>query len=169
MNVISNNMIALDCDGVVCDFSSKAEEILGMPFDEHAAKFRLKETWRELRHYRSPEGWGFYESLDFMPDAHILLDATKHIPRTLLTGCPFGDWGPKQKQKWRYRMTPDIPMITCMASDKHLHMTPGDVLIDDREKHRAAWENAGGIWITHVSAEQSVKELMQVKPEWFNG
>jgi hypothetical protein len=36
-----------------------------------------------------------------------------------------------------------------MARDKHKHMKPGDVLVDDRENHRAAYEAAGVVFVHH--------------------
>lgn len=157
----------IDNDQTLADFNARVQDVLGMSFSEHQALYKAKKTWLALRDYRSPEGWGFFESLDLMPDAHILLDGTKHIDRTILTGCPFGNWAPAQKQRWRERVVPDIPMITCMAADKHLHMEAGDILIDDREQHRDAWEQAGGIWITHTSAQSSLDQLRIIAPHWF--
>ena len=45
-----------------------------------------------------------------------------------------------------------MPIITCMARDKHKHMKPGDVLVDDRENHRAAYEAAGVVFVHHRNA-----------------
>lgn len=160
--------IFLDVDGVLAAFDTLAFEILGMPSREYEARFKAKAFWRELRHFRCPEGRGFFEALPLMPDAMILFDAVKHRNPTLLTGCPFGNWAPPQKVAWAARHFPGTPIITCAAKDKKLHMTPGDILIDDREKHREAWEEAGGVWITHTSAESSLEQLRAIKPEWFN-
>jgi hypothetical protein len=51
-----------------------------------------------------------------------------------------------------------------MAADKHLHMHPGDVLVDDREKHRAAYEEAGVVFIHHRNAEESLRQLAKIFP-----
>jgi len=159
-------MLICDCDGVLADFDRLAEQILGMPPGEFEAKYKAKAFWRELRHYRSDDGLGFFESLPLMHDAMHLMDNVRHLNPTILTGCPFGDWAPPQKIRWAEQHFPGIPMITCMARDKKLHMSPGDILIDDREKHRATWEEAGGIWITHTSAQTSLEQLWEIKPEW---
>lgn len=161
-----NTHLWLDSDGVLVDFDKKAEEILGMPAREYESLYKAKAFWRELRHYRSPEGLGFFESLDLMPDAMVLFDAVKHLNPTILTGCPFGDWAPQQKVRRAETHFPGTKIVTCMAKEKSLHMNPGDILIDDREKHRAAWEEAGGVWITHTSAESSLEQLWALKPEW---
>jgi hypothetical protein len=51
-----------------------------------------------------------------------------------------------------------------MARDKHLHMTAGDVLVDDRENHRAAYERAGVIFVHHRNARDSLKQLAALFP-----
>jgi hypothetical protein len=51
-----------------------------------------------------------------------------------------------------------------MARDKHLHMHPGDVLVDDREKHRAAYEDAGVVFVHHRNAEDSLRQLAKIFP-----
>jgi hypothetical protein len=51
-----------------------------------------------------------------------------------------------------------------MARDKYRYMDPGDVLVDDREDHRAKWEDAGGVFIHHKNARTSLAELARVFP-----
>ena len=167
MTLFDQPQLFLDADGTISDFNSKAQEILGMPSSEYEALHKAKGMWRELRHYRSLEGLGFFEDLPLMPDAMDLFNAVQHLDPIILTGCPFGNWAPEQKMRWAARYFPGTRMITCMARDKHLHMQPGDILIDDREKHRAGWEAAGGVWITHTSAESSLTQLREIKPEWL--
>ncbi len=157
----------LDADGVIFDFDKLATEILGMSPGDFEKQYKSKEFWRRLRHYRSEDGLGFFESLEPMPDAHELVEGVRHLNPTILTGCPFGDWAPAQKVRAAAKHFEGIPIITCMASEKKLHMQPGDVLIDDREKHMAAWVDAGGTWITHTSAESSLRQLRELRPGWF--
>jgi hypothetical protein len=51
-----------------------------------------------------------------------------------------------------------------MARDKHKHMHKGDVLVDDRENHRAAYEAAGVVFIHHRNAEDSLRQLAAIYP-----
>jgi hypothetical protein len=51
-----------------------------------------------------------------------------------------------------------------MARDKHLHMHRGDVLVDDREKHRAEYEAAGVVFVHHRNAEDSLRQLAKIFP-----
>ena len=56
------------------------------------------------------------------------------------------------------------PIITCSARDKHKHMHPGDVLVDDREKHRATYEAAGVVFVHHANAKDSLRQLVKFFP-----
>jgi hypothetical protein len=51
---------------------------------------------------------------------------------------------------------------TCWSREKSLHASPGDVLIDDYEKYRGLWIEAGGRWITHISAAETDRALAQM-------
>jgi hypothetical protein len=51
-----------------------------------------------------------------------------------------------------------------MARDKHKHMHRGDVLVDDREKHRAAYEAHGVVFIHHRNARDSLRQLAKIFP-----
>ena len=54
-----------------------------------------------------------------------------------------------------------MEMIVCMSRDKRNYCQPGDVLIDDRPHFQAKWEGAGGVWITHTSAAESITKLTE--------
>ena len=149
----------LDCDGVLADFERSAVELLGMKPKAFIEKHGRGEFWKRLA--TAPN---FYGSLSEMPDARILFDAVKHLKPTILTGLPTGSWAAPQKVEWATDHFPGVPIITCMAADKHLHMHPGDVLVDDREKHRAAYEEAGVVFIRHTSAGDSLTQLAKIFP-----
>ena len=106
----------------------------------------------------------FYGSLPEMPDARLLFDAVKHLKPTILTGLPLGSWAAPQKVEWAADHFPGVPIITCMARDKHKHMHPGDVLVDDRENHRAAYEAAGVVFVHHKNADDSLRQLATIFP-----
>jgi hypothetical protein len=36
--------------------------------------------------------------------------------------------------------------------------------VDDSERHMAAWESAGGIYVLHRSAKESIARLAQIYP-----
>jgi len=149
----------LDADGVLADFDEGARQLLGMHPRAFEAKHGRGAFWKRLA---SAEN--FYGSLPKMPDADMLFNAVKHLKPTILTGLPLGNWAAPQKVKWAAEHFPGVPIITCMARDKHKHMKPGDVLVDDRENHRAAYEAAGVVFVHHKNAVDSVRELARLFP-----
>lgn len=159
----------LDCDGVLADFDKLARQIFGMEPKEWEDRNGSGPFWKTLRDWRDPQtGHGFFRSLPLMPDARHLFDAVKHLKPIILTGCPFGNWAPQQKLDWAAEHFPGTQMITCMARDKINHMEqPDDVLVDDKTKYQAIWEEGGGIFVHHTSAATSLDQLRETHPIWF--
>lgn len=149
----------LDADGVLADFDLAARRLLGMRPKEFIAKHGRGTFWKRLA--KAPN---FYGALPQMPDAQILFDAVKHLKPTILTGLPLGNWAAPQKVEWAAEHFPGVPIITCLARDKHKHMHSGDVLVDDREKHRAEYQAAGVVFIHHRSAKDSLRQLAKIYP-----
>ena len=149
----------LDADGVLADFDEGARRLLGVTLREYERKHGRGGFWKRLA-----EAKNFYGSLPEMPDARLLFEAVKHLKPTILTGLPLGSWAAPQKVEWAAAHFPGVPIITCMARDKHKHMHPGDVLVDDREKHRADYEAAGVVFVHHKNAEDSLKQLAKIFP-----
>ena len=149
----------LDADGVLADFDRGARELLKLRAKEFIAKHGRGTFWKRLARAEN-----FYGSLPEMPDARLLFDAVKHLNPTILTGLPLGNWAAPQKIEWAAEHFPGVPIITCLARDKHRHMHPGDVLVDDREKHRAEYEAAGVVFVHHRNAEDSLRQLAKIFP-----
>lgn len=149
----------LDADGVLADFDASARRLLGMSPKDFIAKHGRSAFWKHLATAKN-----FYGSLREMPDARRLFDAVKQLEPAILTGLPIGNWAAPQKIEWAAEHFPGVPIITCMARDKHKHMRPGDVLVDDREKHRAAYEAAGVVFVHHLNAEDSLRQLVKIFP-----
>ncbi len=147
----------LDADGVLADFDSGAKALLGMTTAEFEARHGRREFWRRIATARN-----FYGTLPEMPDAQRLFEAVEHLQPTILTGLPLGNWAAPQKVKWAAAHFPGVPIITCMARDKHRHMQPGDVLVDDRDNHRAAYEREGVVFVHHKNAEDSLSQLAKI-------
>ncbi|HEY6662677.1 MAG TPA: hypothetical protein VIZ66_07120 [Sphingomicrobium sp.] len=149
----------LDADGVLADFDRGACELLGMKPKAYIDKRGRGMFWKRLANASN-----FYGSLPKMPDADLLFDAVKHLNPTILTGLPLGSWAAPQKVKWAAEHFPGVPIVTCLARDKHKHMHRGDVLVDDREKHRKAYEDAGVVFVHHKNAEDSIRQLSKIFP-----
>src|SRR3954466_7780641 len=149
----------LDADGVLADFDEGAKRLLGMAPRAFEAKHGRREFWKRLTKAKN-----FYGPLPEMPDVRRLFDAVKHLQPTILTGLPLGNWAAPQKVQWAAEHFPGVPIVTCMAADKHKHMHAGDVLVDDREKHRAAYEASGVVFVHHRNAEDSLRQLAKLFP-----
>jgi 5'(3')-deoxyribonucleotidase len=147
----------LDADGVLADFDEGVRRLLGMSPREFEAKHGRREFWRRIA-----SASNFYARLPKMPDAEVLFDSVRHLKPTILTGLPIGNWAAPQKVEWAAEHFPGVPIITCMARDKHKHMHAGDVLVDDRENHRAAYEEAGVIFVHHKNAEDTLRQLAKI-------
>ncbi|HEV2595749.1 MAG TPA: hypothetical protein VGU01_11160 [Sphingomicrobium sp.] len=149
----------LDADGVLADFDKGATTLLGMTPRAYEAKHGRTAFWKRLAAANN-----FYGTLPPMPDADALFEAVKHLQPTILTGLPLGSWAAPQKVEWAASHFPGVPIITCMARDKHEHMHPGDVLVDDRENHRAVYEAAGVTFVHHKNAKDSLTKLAKIYP-----
>ena len=147
----------LDADGVLADFDAGVTALLGMAPAEFEARKGRREFWKRLT--SAPD---FYATLPEMHDARRLFDAVEHLKPTILTGLPLGNWAAPQKVRWAAEHFPGVPIITCMARDKHKHMQPGDVLVDDRENHRAIYEREGVVFVHHKNAEDSLRQLTKI-------
>lgn len=152
--------IFLDCDGVLADFDRAARDLLGMCPRRFEDKYGGKAFWKEIYDHGS-----FYRDLPLMADARVLVDGVRHLDPVVLTGAPRGEWSQQHKREWVAEHFPGVPVIVCRSADKRDHASPGDVIIDDWPQYRPRWLEMGGVWISHVSAEQSLAELWSIYPE----
>lgn len=129
-----------------------------MPSSQAQATLGQHQFWRVLRAQSN-----FYGTLPLMPDARRLFDAVAHLHPIILTGCPLGGWAESQKQGWAAEHFPGTHIITCLAREKRLYLKPGDILVDDTLKFSELWEEAGGIFVHHTSAESTLSKLQQLE------
>jgi hypothetical protein len=145
----------LDCDGVLADFDSTATELLGMPPRKFEARHGPRRFWQRIAGHED-----FFFKLPLLPDARLLWDAVAHLQPVILTGLPVGNWAAPQKMRWAAKHFPGARMITTPARAKREHMErPGDILVDDLLKYRALWEEAGGVFVHHRSAQDTLDRL----------
>lgn len=156
---MADRRLFLDADGVLADFDEGARRLLGMVPRQFEAKHGRGAFWKRLAAAKN-----FYATLPEMPDARLLFDAVEHLEPTILTGLPLGNWAAPQKVEWAAEHFPGVPIITCMARDKHKHMKAGDVLVDDRENHRRAYEAAGVVFVHHKDAATTLRKLAGIFP-----
>jgi hypothetical protein len=144
----------LDCDGVLADFDKGAAAVLGMHPRAYEKRRGPGRFWAKLA--SAPD---FYFSLPLLPDAMRLYEAVRHLDPVILTGMPRGGWAADQKVRWAARHFPGVRIITTMARDKFKHAKEGDVLVDDQDRHRHLWEEAGGVFIHHEDVDTTLEEL----------
>lgn len=138
----------LDLDGVLADFEKGVKNVTG----KYPGELPISYMWKQLAKHGD-----FYYSLDWMPDGQELWAFMKDYNPTILTGLPRGNWARGQKIRWcGDNLGYSVPVICCMASDKANFCEPGDILVDDRKKAKDPWEQAGGIFIHHTSAKNSI-------------
>ncbi|WBX84457.1 hypothetical protein [Sphingosinicella microcystinivorans] len=146
-------IIFVDMDGVLADFDTGYEQMLGT----RPSIVTDNVEWDAVRQVDA-----FYTRLPPMPDFADLWRGLECYRPIILTGVPASvEDAAAHKRAWVDRhIGPLQPMIACSSKDKSLHIrNPGDILIDDWEKYRSLWIERGGLWITHCTAEQSLAEL----------
>jgi hypothetical protein len=144
-----------DLDGVLADFDGHYEATFGVRLDKKGGN---NHVWPNLS--RSKD---FYLGIPLMPDANMIWARIEHHRPIILTGIPRVTTVPEaadNKKEWvRRYISSEAKVICCMSYEKCLHAEPGDVLIDDRIKYKKRWEDAGGVWIAHISAVETVRVL----------
>ena len=153
--------IFLDCDGVLADFDTRALEVCGEDPRAFEDREGSQAFWARL--YSHPD---FFGSLPLMPGALELYAAVSHLQPSILTGCPRSHPSVReQKARWTVKHFPDAAVTMCRSQDKFRFCKPGDVLIDDWTRYQSLWEHAGGVFIHHVNAAQSLAALWRIYPE----
>lgn len=108
-----------------------------------------------------------WDLMGWMPDGKELWAFLAPLKPTILTQLMADVWEVSRHEKklWVEReLGADVPVIVVRAEyGKHPHCKPGDILIDDDVyRHSPGWIRAGGTFIHHKSAAQSIAELQVV-------
>ena len=155
MNPLSSGRrLFLDLDGVLADFDAHYEKTFGEKTDR--SKPTPKNFWKNIANNGS-----FFRDLPMMPDALALWEGAKklHPNPIILTGLTHvaSETTERHKREWvATHISPLARVIVCPSKDKRLHGKPGDILVDDWTKYRALWEEMGGVFVLHTSAEESL-------------
>ena len=154
------NQLFLDCDGVLADFDKEAMRIFGMHPEEYDRLHGQEKFWEAIN--TNPN---FFYDLELMQDARELYDAVRHLRPIILTGIPRNmDAFENQKHLWSAKhVGKEQSVICCRAAKKHMFIKhPGDILVDDRTRYKKLWEKAGGTFVVHKSAKQSLDILREM-------
>ena len=147
--------IFCDMDGVLADFDAHHEAVFGVRPDK-----RLDNVdWGAVRGVKD-----FYLNIPPMADMPMLWDFIGRFNPIVLTGVPLSvAEAPDNKRAWVAKhLGPHVEVRCCRSREKCLHAKPGDVLVDDWEKYRQLWLDAGGRWITHRSADETIADLLEM-------
>lgn len=144
----------VDCDGVLADFDALAKQVLGTDPRSFEEEHGSDAFWETIRSYPN-----FYRNLPVLEGALELMEYLEPYRPIILTGSPsYIPEGHFDKQEWVKKVFGSKqPVITCQSKNKSNFCWPGDVIIDDWPKHVSAWEDAGGHWILHKSAAESIE------------
>lgn len=150
----------LDNDGVLANFDKVADEVLGMPSRDFENLYGSDVFWQRLLDVED-----FFYNLPLMNDAMELYDAVAHLDPIILTGSPshFSIEGYLQKLRWGHKHFPKSIMVVLPSKHKARFCKPGDTIVDDWPKHKKKWEEAGGNWVVHTSAEDSIQQLKELR------
>jgi hypothetical protein len=144
-----------DMDGVLADFDTGYEQQLG----RRPSKAKDNVDWAKVK--MTPN---FYLNLPPMIDMPVLWKHIRDHKPVILTGIPSDvPEAFENKRAWVSRwLGTEVSMIGCRSAEKSQYARPGDILVDDWEKYRDKWIEAGGIWITHYSAFETISQLRAV-------
>ncbi len=145
----------VDMDGVLADFDEGYERAFGV----RPCKKADNVDWKLVRAYE-----GFYAGLPLMEDVRALWRVVSKHDAVVLTGVPAVEVPEAEENKRAWFNTHRdifgaVKVICCPSKLKANHCLPGDIIIDDWEKYRQRWEDAGGIWITHLNAQSTIARL----------
>ncbi len=144
-----------DMDGVLADFDQHYFDLFGERLGKDGGNPRV---WPNLK--KRPD---FFVDIPPMADALDLWERIRKYSPIILTGIPNKNDVPEatsNKVHWiRKNISFYAEVRCCRSQDKWMHCERGDILIDDREKYKRKWLDAGGGWITHTSAAETIALL----------
>lgn len=163
---MNKRTLYLDMDGVIADFNSGVQTVLGYHIKDTSSHYANSE-WNKIK-----SNARFFKNLPVMSNAENLIDLARRFRDQLgwnllfLTAIPSSNdvpWAFWDKCVWAQKHFPDIPVhFGPYAHDKQKHCTPGDILIDDRPSNIQEWQQAGGIAI-HVEYNGVENAYLQLK------
>ena len=144
----------VDMDGVLADFDAHYETTFGV----------RPSTKEDIDWKRVAECREFHLHIPPMADLQRLWDHIERHNPIVLTGAPLSPAEVRvNKRVWVDRhLGEHVEVRCCRASEKSLHASAGDVLIDDWEKYRDLWIAKGGVWVTHRCAEETIEILLEL-------
>lgn len=148
----------VDMDGVMADFDRHYHRTFGVAIPKRSVfdKDGHNVDWSAIQRHGS-----FYRGIPPMQDFRELWEFIKPHKPVVITGVPNSvPEASDNKVDWVQENCHPMPSVICCASKNKWHYAePGDTIVDDWEKYKSDWEKVGGIWVTHISAAQSIARL----------
>ena len=146
--------IFCDMDGTIVDFNKGIINLTGRHPDDIEDKY----MWPAVMKKKD-----FFHTLDWLPDGKNLWNYIKKYDPSILTGRPSSFDAQEGKRFWcSTKLGNHIEVIICLSKEKHLYCTPGAVLIDNRVDIGERWIAAGGRFILHNNANESIMYLKEL-------
>lgn len=143
----------IDLDGVIVDFDRGCFDL----FNKFPSEVPDRVMWPIMAKTKD-----YFYNLHFMPDGKELWNYAKQYNPSILTGIPRGVWASEQKIRWvADKLGKDVPVFTTLSRLKFQWSGENCILVDDRESAKEPWEAAGGIFILHIDAENSISQLKE--------
>lgn len=157
--------IFVDLDNTLSDLVTHYKNVFGVQLDIGMYRDHGKDNidWKAVRGHGN-----FFLDMPPMPDMDELWNYVKHENPIVLTGIPDPEKkiheAEENKRAWvRKHLGDHVEVRCCQAKHKYMHCSKGDILIDDWTKYKHLWEAAGGIFVTHINAITTIKQLQQIQ------
>ena len=147
----------IDLDGVLVDFRKGYEDLTGININ---GMFRDdEEFWTPI----NKAGYDFWINLKWKPDGKQMWNYIKNYNPIILSAPSRKDESRIGKHDWVKREIPGAQLILRTAKNKKEFACPQCILIDDLQSTVDSWIEAGGIGILHTSANDTIKQLRNLK------
>lgn len=152
--MLLNTKLYVDLDGVLADFDSHYSNL----FSENSDKSFDNVDWSLVHNHGN-----FFRTLPILEDLKLWKYIEKYNP-IILSGVPKEvPNASDQKHDWiDEKIGYNVERITCLSKEKSLYCNPGDIIIDDWDKYRHLWEEKGGIWVLHTTADDTIEQLKEL-------
>ena len=140
-----------DLDGVLADFDGYYKRLFGV--DPRGGGVV---DWDAMRAHGD-----FYTDMPELTGSRILWHYISPLNPIILTALPRSiPEAARYKRAWVQRhFGCSVGVCCCKSGRKYQYAEPGDILIDDRNVDRKRWIKAGGVWVAHATAEDTVIQL----------
>lgn len=159
----------VDLDGVLADFVSAAEKVLGRKVIITAGAKKLNNAdWRAIRADED-----FWIAMPFLRSGRKLWSHIRKQRPFILSALPVSntEWAIEGKLLWIGRNLPEVSkdriILVERKDKKKFAMNAGrrpNLLIDDNSKNIREWEAAGGMGVLHKSSavDKTIARLKKI-------